>query len=494
MVAGKGHGLVLMVTAAICGSFAGWGEAHAADGEKAPLKRELKGNRTLVYEVVPDEVESLGQVFEEGVFYGRLRTNLFYWDWDNESAGKDNYALGVGGSLIYRTARLHGFAVNAGIYTAQNLFIRMDREDIGFLKAGKDALSRNEVRLKDNYGFTVLGEANIDFSDDRFGIVAGRQLFESVYTKSNDTKMVPNTFDGVSLRAQLADGHTVRFAFFDKQKLRDHLGAHDVITFRDEFGNPWANQDDAAVHKGLSYDRLRAAGLGVKHDLFLAHYAGRFAGGWKLDLTGLAVPDLFSGFTVEVNRAWEVGQWKITPGIRLMKQIDEDAGRVGGASLSGNVNRLNPGGYDDPENADGGLIAVRLVLAPEGGVQEWLIGFSQVADDADLIAPWRGFPTGGYTRAMGQYNWRADTRSAMVQWKWNLGKAGLVKGLSSNVRFAMMDFDEAKGLTDRTLVHVDLTYVPPSVKNLEFKVRAAVIEDEGSTSYGDYRFETNFLF
>ena len=59
------------------------------------------------------------------------------------------------------------------------------------------------------------------------------------------------------------------------------------------------------------------------------------------------------------------------------------------------------------------LLGVRCDLALDN--LQLRLAYTKVADKADIIAPWRGFPTAGFTRAMSQYNWYANTKSYMVQ-------------------------------------------------------------------------------
>ena len=76
------------------------------------------------------------------------------------------------------------------------------------------------------------------------------------------------------------------------------------------------------------------------------------------------------------------------------------------------------------DSVDGGAWMARVKVAK--GPYDVTFGYSQILDEADLIAPWRGFPTGGYTRSMAQYNWEANTASWMVKAGFDLGKAGIV--------------------------------------------------------------------
>jgi hypothetical protein len=380
-------------------------------------KRTLAGNMKLTYTVTPPVVDDWRDLFGEGLFYGRIRTNFFHYDWDSELAGsrKDNGAMGVGGSIVFKSATWEGLSFMAGVYGTSSPFYRMDREDIGLLKSGKDVLSRYEVSTGGSYHFVVLGQATVNYAFADNHLRAGRQIFESVFTASNDTKMVPNTFDGITLVNTALEGTVLRAAWFGRQKLRDHTDSHDVITFRNAEGESWANNDDSAVHKGLSYANFRAAGEDTDHDLLILTGKTALGVATTLEASGLLVPDVLANFTLELNQNWTLGEWGFRPGLRLMTQFDEGGGAIGGASLNGNVSNPQPRGYTNPDSLDARLIGIRGVFEHPEKVLRVQLGFTRVSDKADLVTPWRGFPTGGYTRAMGQYNWRADTDSYMLQ-------------------------------------------------------------------------------
>jgi hypothetical protein len=189
-----------------------------------------------------------------------------------------------------------------------------------------------------------------------------------------------------------------------------------------------------------------------------------------------------------------VGDGALVAGIRYMMQMDEGGGAIGGASLNGNVDRNNPRGYSDPESLDAKMVAVKGGWESAEKIMRIQLGYSDVADEADLVTPWRGFPTGGYTRAMGQYNWRANTTTWMLQVKTDLGKAGWVPGLSTTFRYAMMDFDENKGFHDRDMIHLDFIQKMPWLDGLEGRLRLGFADDDGASSYNEYRLEFNYLF
>jgi hypothetical protein len=185
-----------------------------------------------------------------------------------------------------------------------------------------------------------------------------------------------------------------------------------------------------------------------------------------------------------------------------MQQMDDGAGAIGGASLSGNLAGLTgaANGYTDASSLDSSLWMARLAVA--SGAFKGHLGYSKVADEGDIVAPWRNFPTGGYTRAMAQLNWKANAETMMAEVQYDFGKAKLLNGFSAMARYAIQDSDEAKqasgGQADLTIIHVDLKQqVNPQ---LDAKFRLGVVTADARTSgldkdtYNEYRFELNYLF
>lgn len=453
-----------------------------------------------VYKQLPGEVESFDDMFAKGMFYGRLRMNSFKYDFkDEEKAGGTNHtALGLGGSLIYKTAVLNGFSFTTGMYTSQNPFdgMNMEKEDVGSVKAGKGTFDRNKIKNSGGYdgewGMTSLAQNYIQYHFAKSDIKAGRQIFESFITKSNDTKMIPNTFNGYTLCSKDIPGTTLKVAYLSEQKLRDHTDFHDVIAY-----DSWNENDDSAVHKGLTKASLEAKDIDTR--LIILDISNKSVENLKLDLGYAAVPDLFATTVAELNyKIGSAGGLSVTPGVRYYLQQDDGAGKIGGAALSGSLagQTGEVSGYKKAESVDGSLVGARIVVAKDAA--SVMLGHTAVSDDADLIAPWRGFPTGGYSRSMAQYNWIANTKTSMVKVKYDFGKAGLVKGFTVLADYAAMDFDEKKGKRDRSIVHADLIQKFASVSGLEAKVRMASVSEEEDnnkdTSYNEYRFELNYLF
>ena len=475
-------------------------------GAKEP-KRALKDNMVEIYNVLPGNAENFREVFTKGVVYGRLRTNYFKYIWDDNSK-YDPKASALGGSLIYKLARLQGISGTVGFYTSQNLGL-LDNEDARYGKSGKDCFSRYDVLKDGRWNMTVLAQAYLQYNFMESDLKLGRQIFESFLTSSNDTKMIPNTFYGTSLVSEYLPQNTISLAYFDKQKLRDHTTFHDVITYGDggsETYSNWANNDDSAVHQGLSYNNLLNGGKDTDNELLIAGINNKAVKNLELDFWYNGVPDLFYSLMGEVNYEILLGDgWSLTPGFRYMEQFDEGAGQIGGAALTGVLAGVTgpAKGYDEANNVDGKLYGGRLVLKKGPGKLHF--GYTYITDDADLIAPWRGFPTGGYSRSMAQSNWEADTRSWMVLVGYDFDRAGIIQGCRTALDFTRMDYDDKKerlggtSTTDRHIIHADLWYKLPFFPELEAKGRIGLVNADTTTagkdpSYDEFRFELNYLF
>ncbi len=472
-------------------------------------KRTFKNDGVEVYNVLPENATSFGDAFKKGMFYGRVRTNMFKWDWDKEIDGSqlNHKAHGVGGSLIYKTAPLNGVSATLGVYHTSSPIdsLNMNKDEVKYVKAGKDTFSRYGVLTDGKWGITSLAQAYFQYNVAKTDIKIGRQIYESLLTNSNDTKMIPNTFEGVSVTSKDFANTVLAIAYFDKQKLRDHSTFHDVITFGDGKNN-WNNNDDSGVHQGLSFKNFVSANKETSHDLWILSMNNKSISNLVLDVTYGAVPDVTNYLIAEANYAIKLANgFSLTPGIRYFSQFDDGGGKVGGASLSGKLVKWKDGlatyenrGYKNPDSLDTSLIAARIVA--EKGEGKFQLSYSKVADEADIVAPWRAFPTGGYGRAMAQTNWIANTETWAIEGFYDFGKAKLIPGFRGMVRYAMQDFDDKKAdaQADSNIIHIDLWQKFKSIENLEAKVRLGLVDaSEGAktdVSYNEYRLEFNYLF
>jgi len=471
----------------------------------------VKNNMEITYLEEPESANNFNELFNKGTFYGRLRAQYLDYNYKNEDYGKtaDNSAQAVGGNLSFSTAFLHGFGATAGFYSSHtintnNLHYTTDGSTYD---AGKTP--RNVYNKYSGSGdpIDVLAVSYIEYKFSKTTMKYGRQIFDSAVIHSNDVFMIPNTMEGFSVETKDISNTRLRLAYFTSQKLMGHNDFHSVIASGDANDN-----DDAGVHKGLSannleiYDRKTNPGMGVfssENNTF-----SRF----RLNLDAMYMDDFFYQVIPEINyKIPLVNKWSLTPGIRYFYQKDKGAGDVGGAAISGTfVFNKSPSqeqisSYHDISSVDAYAWMFRLVLT--NGPGNLSFGYSRIADKADLISAWRGFPTAGYTRDLTELDWLANTESYMIKASYDFGKAGLANGLFTQLDYENMNYDELKiaagtiTKTDRYIIHADIIQAVKYIPGLAFRMRLSWVNADANpkeqldyNSYTDVRFEMDYFF
>jgi hypothetical protein len=491
--------------------------------------RVLKANGQIEYTKTPGSVNSIGEMFTEGDVYGRIRSNMFWWDWDDElksgtTQTRDNNEWGLGGSLVYKTGFYKGLGATVGVYGTipmanQNIDPALaSAAGMNFGKAGKDTYRTRADGTEES--ILVFAEAYGEYKAGKTDVKVGRQGIDSIMLATNDTKMIPNTFEAAVVENKDIPNTKVRAGYVMAQKLRDHQEFHSILAYDGTTGLGMFfkvnGNDDSGVHKGLSIKNIAAVHGDANPEMLLLTAENKSIPNLTLNGEYVGISGFFSTAIAEANYQIALGDgWTLMPGIRYLRQMDDGAGAIGGASLNGALGRDKTpnaaalASYTNRYSADGSILMERLVVAK--GPLSLMAGYSKVADDADIIAPWRGFPTGGYTRDMGQVNWIANTKSWKVKADYDFDKAGLVPGLIGALSYTDTNFDDKKmlakttDLSDRSMVHVDLIQTFKSLPNTEFKFRFAAVNADPSTktsatlvkdyeSYNEYRFEVNYLF
>ncbi len=464
-------------------------------------KQALKSNYQLVYNQKPHVAESFGDMFSNGVFYGRLRSNTFYYQWEDENDKQNDHLISaLGGSVIYQSGAYQGVDFVGGLYFSQAFFNHSD-DPVGSLKPGKDVLSRYDYANTSNKSMATAGQAYIRYSGiAKTQIALGRQLVETFYTKSNDTKMIPNTFDALVVSTKAIPDTAITLGYLAEQKLRDHTQSHGVLVFGDANSSShaqsqWSENDDSAMHKGLTYSRLSAAGVDPDTPLITGDITNSSISDLKLDASFYTVPDLLSEVMFEANYKIAFGSFSVTPGVRYIKQFDDGAGEIGGASYSGKLAGKSgeSGGYKEADSLESQMIAARIVGGY--GLYKLNLGYSQVMDEADLITPWRGFPTAGYTRSMARYNWMADTKSYRIELTRNGNKKGIYEDLFVQLSVLHTDADENKGYFDENYYYAGFVQNIPDFTQMQWRLRLGYNDTKKENADAlDARFEINYLF
>ena len=110
-------------------------------------------------------------------------------------------------------------------------------------------------------------------------------------------------------------------------------------------------------------------------------------------------PDIVSQLVLEANYDMKFGDVGLSLGARYFGQYDRGAGDI-------ILPKTNNG--DNDNEIDTHTIMARAVTSY--GPAKLLLSYSKTDDGGDLLAPWRAFPTDGYTRSMTQTDWNANTK------------------------------------------------------------------------------------
>ena len=120
-----------------------------------------------------------------------LHFRTFYFDRINPDDSV-NEAWAIGGWLEYRSGWLWDtFAMGAVGYTSQPLYAPSDKDGTTLLAPGQE-------------GITVLGQAYGQLRYRDYALLTGyRQMVDDGYVNSQDNRMLPNTFEGVTLKGKV---------------------------------------------------------------------------------------------------------------------------------------------------------------------------------------------------------------------------------------------------------------------------------------------------
>lgn len=487
--------------------------------------------------------DDLATAFKEGKLEGRIRAHTIETDWKTNDWGTkpdgDSRGFAVGGSLIYTTAPLYGLSAGAGFYTTQptNVLTKDDNGvTAGYPKntTASDLFARGPGAATDfGNGYSVLAQSYLQYGRAKTSLKGGRFLMTNPFIAPNDTKMIPIAVEGIEAISNDIADTSIQLDYADKIKERG-------MTY---FGSMADTGDTPDAIKNYYNTRYTAtATLTPADQRNYAHHAAPavMIAGIKnksidsLELQGWYMnwPDIVDQAMVEGNYKLKAGETVLTFGARYMQQFDHGAGDIitpkDGTSVyaTGAVTATSPAGGtskvqlkgDNDNRVDTYMVALRAIANYKAA--RFLIAYSHTDKGGDLIAPWRGFPTDGYTRSMTITDWNANTKAYKGQFDYDF--TGIVSGLSALISYSYYDRDPSKvgyqgqtnryyGNGDTHQWNCDVKYAMASVKGLELKVRTMIqnndivqniagntgAKSEGitnDTSNRELRVEANYYF
>ncbi len=424
--------------------------------------------------------DSLEGMFKNGKVSGEVRFNSFMWDWDkidDSSATTGNKVdpasrvAAIGGSVVFKTDKYAGVSLGLGAYTSQpisDLYVNGTKTKSGGdldLKSG--TLCGGSCEAKP---INVFTQSYVQYDRSKTTAILGRQLMQTPLTGINDSKMVPNAFEALTVKSKDIKDFEIFGAYVTAMKPR----------FSDTFEDVMSNFQD--VPKALATKQFNIGAGNANSTDYMGIIGVTYTGvkDLKLEAWDYEVSDILNTMILEANYSFPVYHAKVTVGGRYINQMDNN--NINNDASWGWGQAANRSfGYSNPNSLDAQAYMARIFATQ--GAYKIHFGYSQIADEADLVTGWRNFPTFGYTRPMKTENWEAGTSSWMVAGSADLGKAGLLKDTKIDLNYLVDDRDEDKSLNkgDMTTVTMDINY--KIAKNLNLRYRLGYHDDKGNAYY-----------
>lgn len=387
----------------------------------------------------PDkQPEKKNPFFTDAKVAAQLRTYYFYKDAFDSTLSE---AWAVGGSVSIKSGYLGDrFAIGAVGYMSEPIYAPDDRGGTGLLEPEQE-------------GFIVLGQiyGELKIVDKIFAAV-GRKEYNTPYVNKNDTRMVPNTFEGASIYGKAGGGE-------GEPAWRFGAGYLSKIKERNTEDFVW-----------MSHDAGSTAERGV------------VLGGANVDWKGLSFGAIDYYCDDVINIFYTEASYKLLKGdgydLKIAGQYT-DQRSVGDDRLTG----------DDFSTWQLGFKADLTV-----GPAVFTAAITTVNDGDTMRSPWSGYP--GYTSVQVQDFFRAGESAAMFRAGYDFTSLGL-KGVSAYALY-VYGFGVEDPNSDQSEIDLNLQWTPVggALRGMSYRLRYAYVTQrgDGDPDINEFRFILNYDF
>lgn len=456
------------------------------------MKREIAlGLSTLMAAATVNAADSLEAMFSEGKVSGQIREFSIGREYVYTDSTKDFYrkANAIGGHLKYETAAFSGLSLGAAFYTTNGF---LDNHPTGDKTFDPTLLGVN------NQGYSILGEAYLQYSRGNTVFKGGRQVLNTPMAGTDDARMVPNLFEAYLLiNKDLPDmtiilGQVNRFAqgtfgrVYSNANLQNQVLS---VTSGYSFVDP-DNQVGDFVNMGTYAVGKNTSGVSVGS----ITYTG--VKNLKVQAWDYYAYDLLNAVYADTSYSWTC---LLTDSVKPFAAAQIIKENSVGDKYAGEIDSLYWAGKF------GFKVANFTVYG----------AYSQTTanekDDSPLkhaiVTPWGGMPA--YTQGMvTRHMFLAGTKAAKAYGGYDWNSLGL--NLSTGFYYASFDVDEGvnsdssptNGYTygDASEWGLDFIYYPEYVKNLQVRFRGNfpskfyTAADGSTVGWNEYRFILNYNF
>jgi hypothetical protein len=334
-----------------------------------------------------------------------LRSYYFCRNYVNNPSSNEAWALG--GSITYESGWWRNrLKIGAVGYTSQKLYGPADKDGTLLLRPGQDS-------------FSVLGQAYaqvrlLDGIESR----VFRQTFNLPYVNQQDSRMVPNTFEAVSLFGRSIASTDFILSHVTQMKTRD---SSKFVPMSEAAG--YKNTDKGLTMAGARYHFSKDFNIGA-----ITEY------GW----------DLWNTFYAESNRTWTFTE---DLALRLSGQVTYQ--KSVGDELAGDFSTYVYG-------AEAAVSCIGAIFTA---------AFSVTDDSSNILSPYGQYP--GYLSLMIKDFNRADETAWLIGLSYDFSRVG-IEGLSGFANYANGNTPESGPNASPDQEELDLT--------LDYRIREGFMQ------------------
>ncbi len=403
--------------------------------DAAPPPPPQTGILETGYPPLREEMSKLPPFFRDTDLNVRLRTFYFNRQNDNDT---ESEAWAAGGWIQYASGwLLDTFAIGSTYYTSLPLYTPDDRLGTLLLTPDHDAIG-------------VFGEAWAALRYKEYALLKGyRQKIDDGYVNPQDNRMVPNTFEAVTLSGAF-DWVRYDVGYIWKIKPRD---SNDFISMSQQAGAPGG--DEGLILTSLAFTPIK--------DLVI--YAGNYY-----------ATEVFNTLFTKAEYMFPLGQdLRLQVGLQFTDQRSVGDERVG-----------------DFTTWNVGAGARLLYKGLSVGAATHFTG-----DEASIASPWGSWP--GYLSLMVTDFDRANEKAFGIGLKYDFGGALLpskLPGLTVHLLYAQgRDREDPATGSSLPTTHegnLDVIYNVPQAKGLSLRFRNAYVGRGDASTLVDYRIIINY--
>ena len=168
------------------------------------------------------DVTNLKDWFAEGSSHGNIKYYFIETNKKNDASSLDSsaWANSIGGKLGYKTAKLYGFTMGATFMTTNPFALpgKVDTSIIGRDNAVQQGKSPGDPVAQK--GFSVLGEAYLDYQYQGFDAWYGRRVEATPLVNPKVVRMIPSSIEGGDVSYSFENGLKLGGGYLDKFKQR----------------------------------------------------------------------------------------------------------------------------------------------------------------------------------------------------------------------------------------------------------------------------------